>query len=136
MGDLELIFDGALARLRFNAPARRNALSRATWRALPDACATIAARADSLVVIVEGAGGHFSAGADIAEFETVYRNAEATRDYVDAMQAALGALAAEIKPLATVTYRNLPATGQLLDAGDFATLPYPEGAALHFKTKQ
>ena len=98
MGDLELIFDGALARLRFNAPARRNALSRATWRALPDACATIAARADSLVVIVEGAGGHFSAGADIAEFETVYRNAEATRDYVDAMQAALGALAALDRP--------------------------------------
>jgi enoyl-CoA hydratase/carnithine racemase len=98
MGDLELVFDGAIARIRFNAPARRNALSRATWRALPDACATIAARADSLVVIIEGAGGHFSAGADIAEFETVYRDAEATRDYVDAMQAALSALAALDRP--------------------------------------
>ena len=93
MGDLELIFDGALARIRFNAPARRNALNRATWRALPEACAAIAARADALAVVVDGAGGHFSAGADIAEFETVYRDAEATRDYVDSMQAALGALA-------------------------------------------
>ena len=91
MGDLELIFDGALARIRFNAPARRNALNRATWRALPGACATIAARAEALVVIVEGAGGHFSAGADIAEFDAVYRDAESTRDYVDAMQAALEA---------------------------------------------
>jgi len=98
MGDLELIFDGALARLRFNAPARRNALNRATWRALPQTCATIAARADSLVVIVEGAGGHFSAGADIAEFATVYRDGESTRDYIDAMQAALGALAALDRP--------------------------------------
>jgi enoyl-CoA hydratase/carnithine racemase len=98
MGDLELIFDGALARLRFNAPARRNALNRATWRALPEACAAIAARAEALVVIVEGAGGHFSAGADIAEFDVVYRDAEATRDYVDAMQAALSALAALDRP--------------------------------------
>jgi enoyl-CoA hydratase/carnithine racemase len=98
MGDLELIFDGALARIRFNAPARRNALNRATWRALPEACAAIAARADSLVVIVEGAGGHFSAGADIAEFGAVYRDAASTRDYVDAMQAALGGLAALDRP--------------------------------------
>ncbi len=98
MGDLELIFDGALARLRFNAPVRRNALNRASWRALPEACAAIAARADALVVVVEGAGGHFSAGADIAEFETVYRDAEATRDYVDAIQAALNALASLDRP--------------------------------------
>ncbi|MGA2492282.1 MAG: enoyl-CoA hydratase-related protein [Roseiarcus sp.] len=98
MGDLELIFDGALARIRFNAPARRNALNRATWRALPETCATIAARVEALVVIVEGAGGHFSAGADIAEFGAVYRDAESTRDYIDAMQAALGALAALDRP--------------------------------------
>ncbi len=69
MGDLELIFDGALARIRFNAPARRNALNRAIWRALAEACAAIAARAEALAVVVEGAGGHFSAGADIAEFD-------------------------------------------------------------------
>jgi enoyl-CoA hydratase/carnithine racemase len=93
MGDLELIFDGALARIRFNAPARRNALNRATWRALPEACATIETRAEALVVVVEGAGGHFSAGADIAEFDVVYRDAAATRDYVDAIQAGLAALA-------------------------------------------
>jgi enoyl-CoA hydratase/carnithine racemase len=98
MGDLELIFDGTLARIRFNAPARRNALNRASWRALPEAWAAIAARADALVVIVEGAGGHFSAGADIAEFDVVYRDAEASRDYVDAMQAALSALAALDRP--------------------------------------
>jgi enoyl-CoA hydratase/carnithine racemase len=98
MGDLELVFDGAIARIRFNAPTRRNALNRATWRALPDACAAIEARAEALVVVVEGAGGHFSAGADIAEFDAVYRDAAATRDYVDAMQAALSALAALDRP--------------------------------------
>jgi enoyl-CoA hydratase/carnithine racemase len=98
LGDLELIFDGALARIRFNAAARRNALNRATWRALPETCAAIEARAEALVVVVEGAGGHFSAGADIAEFDVVYRDAEATHDYVDAMQAGLAALAALDRP--------------------------------------
>ncbi len=98
MGDLELIFDGALARVRFNAPARRNALNRATWRALPETCAAIAARAAALAVIVEGAGGHFSSGADIAEFDAVYRDAEATRDYIDSIQAALSALASLDRP--------------------------------------
>ena len=98
MSDLELEFDGALARIRLNRPARRNAVSRAMWRGLPALCAAIEARAEALVVIVEGAGGHFSAGADISEFETVYRDAAATRDYVDAMQAALSALAALDRP--------------------------------------
>ena len=98
MSDLELVFDGAVARLRFNAPARRNAINRAAWRALPDACAAIAARAEALVVTVEGAGGHFSAGADIGEFDAVYRDAAATRDYVDAMQAGLAALASLDRP--------------------------------------
>ena len=56
------------------------------WRALPEICAAIEARSDALVVVVEGAGGHFCAGADISEFSEVYRDAAATRDYVDAIQ--------------------------------------------------
>jgi len=45
-------------------------------------------------------------------------------------------LASEIRQLATVTHRNLSDTGLLLDAGDFAALPYSEGATLHFKPAQ
>jgi NADH-quinone oxidoreductase subunit G len=45
-------------------------------------------------------------------------------------------LAAEVKPLATVTYQNLPATGLLLDASDFAGLPFPEGETLHYQPVQ
>ena len=45
-------------------------------------------------------------------------------------------LAAEVKPLATVTYRNLPAGGLLVDGSAFASLPFPEGEGLHFKPKQ
>ncbi len=98
MSDVELIFEAPLARIRLNSPARRNAMSRAMWRALPDACAAIEARAEALVFVVVGAGGHFCAGADITEFDEVYRDALATRDYVDAIQDGLGALAALDRP--------------------------------------
>ncbi len=42
-------------------------------------------------------------------------------------------IAAEVPPLATVTYANLPATGLLLDATPWAALPFVEGETLHFK---
>ncbi len=98
MSDIELKFDAPLARLRLNSPSRRNAMSRAMWLALPGICAEIEARADALVVIVDGAGGDFCAGADISEFDQVYRDAAATHEYVDAIQAALVALAALDRP--------------------------------------
>ena len=41
-------------------------------------------------------------------------------------------IAAEVKPLASVTYANLPATGLLLDATPWAALPFIEGETLHF----
>ncbi|MDI1336467.1 MAG: 2Fe-2S iron-sulfur cluster-binding protein [Lacunisphaera sp.] len=43
------------------------------------------------------------------------------------------AIAAEVKPLATVTYANLPATGLLLDATPWAALPFIEGETLHYQ---
>jgi len=98
MSDIELIFEAPLARIRLNSPSRRNAVSRAMWRALLGICAAIEARSDALVVVVDGAGGHFCAGADISEFAEVYRDALATRDYVDAIQHGLSALAALDRP--------------------------------------
>ena len=98
MSDIDLIFEAPLARLRLNSPARRNAVSRAMWRALPGLGAAIEAHAEALVVVVEGASGHFSAGADIQEFAEVYRDAAAAHDYVDAMQDGLAALAALNRP--------------------------------------
>lgn len=98
MTDISLIFEPPIARIRLHRPDRRNAMSRAMWRALPDLCARIAAESEALVVIVEGSSGHFCAGADIGEFETVYRDREATRDYSDTIQDGLKALVALDRP--------------------------------------
>ncbi len=98
MSDISLIIEAPLARIRLDRPPRRNAMTRAMWRALPDLCARVAATSEALVVILEGAGGHFCAGADISEFDVVYRDAAAARDYYQAMQEGLGALAALDRP--------------------------------------
>jgi enoyl-CoA hydratase/carnithine racemase len=92
MTDISLKFEPPFARVVLNRPDRRNAISRAMWRALPAIRAAIEARTDALVVLVEGEGGHFSAGADISEFDDVYRDAAAARDYGDAVQDGLNAL--------------------------------------------
>jgi NADH-quinone oxidoreductase subunit G len=42
-------------------------------------------------------------------------------------------LASDVAPLATITFANLPSTGLLLDATSFASLPFIEGATLHYK---
>jgi len=42
-------------------------------------------------------------------------------------------LAAEVKQFAAISYASLPATGLLLDATEFAGLPFAEREALHFK---
>jgi enoyl-CoA hydratase/carnithine racemase len=92
MTDISLRFEPPFARIVLNRPERRNAMTRAMWRALPAIRAAIEARDDMLVALVEGEGAHFSAGADILEFDEVYRDAAATRDYGDAVQDGLKAL--------------------------------------------
>ena len=81
MTDISLSFEPPFARIVLNRPERRNAISRGMWRALPAIRAAIEARPDALVVLVEGAGGHFSAGADISEFEKVRKDAETAALY-------------------------------------------------------
>ena len=80
MTEISLRFEPPFARIVLDRPERRNAITRAMWRALPAIRAAIEARDDLLVALVEGEGAHFSAGADIAELGDIYRDAAATRD--------------------------------------------------------
>ena len=48
-------------------PEKRNALSRDMWRALPAIIAEVDAHPGLHALIITGAGGHFSAGSDIAD---------------------------------------------------------------------
>lgn len=114
MSEISLIIEAPIARIRLDRPERRNAMTRDMWLALPGLCAEIADKEEALVVVVEGAGGHFCAGADIGEFATVYRDAEATRDYSDAIQGALKALVAIDRPTIAALRGNAIGAGLAL----------------------
>ena len=92
MSDLRLILEPPLARIVLDRPGRRNAMSAAMWRDLARVSAEIETRAEVETVIVEGAGGHFCSGADIAEFDEVFADADAARAYLGAIETALEAL--------------------------------------------
>lgn len=61
---------GSVATITIDNPDRRNAMTAAMYRAMPDACAVALAEPDLRVVVLRGAGDlAFSAGSDITEFE-------------------------------------------------------------------
>ncbi len=84
---LAVTSDGAIRTLTFNRPARRNALDRATLRALEDACEAIDADPAARAVILTGAGDKaFVAGADITELRSLSPD-EAARYAADGQRA-------------------------------------------------
>ena len=79
-----ILHPGPIARIEINAPDRRNAMSRAMWQAIPLICDAIEGDVGTRVVLFTGsprAGGTFSAGADITEFDEVYATPDTTAAY-------------------------------------------------------
>ncbi|MCZ7685080.1 MAG: enoyl-CoA hydratase/isomerase family protein [Sandaracinaceae bacterium] len=68
MPELDLGIRGRVARLTLNRPSARNALSPSLLRALVDACASLRGDEEVRVVVLRGAAGTFSAGADLVGF--------------------------------------------------------------------
>lgn len=77
--NIELLRDGAIARLIINRPERRNALNQSMWETLDTTLNSIASDPSIRVVIVTGSGGCFSAGADISEFRELAADPERLR---------------------------------------------------------
>jgi enoyl-CoA hydratase/carnithine racemase len=91
-----------IATVAFNRPDRRNALTLAMWREVPKICAGLEQDPDVRCVILTGAGGYFTAGADIVEFDKVRESVAASADYERAVDACCDALAALSKPTIAV----------------------------------
>ena len=89
---IRLLRQGAVAWMILDRPGRRNALTLAMWRAIPPALATLEAEEGLRALILRGAGGHFSSGADISEFAELFSGA-AAQDYEGANREAFHALA-------------------------------------------
>jgi len=73
--------DPAVAVVTLDRPDQKNAMTLAMWRRLGDLFEDLAARESLRAVILTGAGGAFSAGADISEFDAVRRTIDDGRAY-------------------------------------------------------
>jgi enoyl-CoA hydratase len=92
--------EGAIGRIVFNNPERRNAISFEMWQAIPLALEAFAADDAVRVVIVSGAGGKaFSAGADVSQFESRRSSKDTTDEYNAAVAQAVERLRHFDKPI-------------------------------------
>jgi enoyl-CoA hydratase len=74
--------NGEIARIIFNQPEKRNAVSLEMWEAVEAAATRFAADPTVRILILSGAGGKaFVSGADISKFETERASAEAVAHY-------------------------------------------------------
>lgn len=95
---LRVRVEGAIGTVTIDRPEKRNALSQAMWAALPGIADRLGDDPAVDVVVLRGpAGGPFSAGADIAEFETL-RTGDNARRYGEIVHAGVSALAGLPKP--------------------------------------
>ena len=89
--------DGVML-VEINRPAKKNAVTLAMWRALADLAGRFAADREVRVVVMTGAGGSFSAGADISEFPTVRSTDLQVTAYEAAVDAGLAAISGLPQP--------------------------------------
>ncbi|TVR06427.1 MAG: enoyl-CoA hydratase [Salinarimonadaceae bacterium] len=87
-----------IARLVLSNPRRKNALTLAMWRALPDLVRACEDDPEVRALILAGAGGDFCSGADISEFRVNRADEAAARIYDVAVREANTALAEAGKP--------------------------------------
>ena len=83
---------GSIAQIILNRPDKRNALNLAMWRALRDAFVHLQQEDAVRCIVLRGAGGHFAAGADLAEFATLRATADQAEAYGQEMLLTLAAI--------------------------------------------
>ena len=76
MGLEYAVLDG-VATVTIDNPDKRNAMSAAMWRTLPELLAGLAKDPGVRVLVLTGAGGDFCAGADISELADINRSGDA-----------------------------------------------------------
>lgn len=102
--------DGPVARLFIDNPGRKNAVSRAMWRAVPELVAQAVAHAGTRALTLQSAApGCFAAGADISEFESTFSTTAESLKANAEIRAAVNAIAA--CPFPTLALIDGPCVG-------------------------
>ncbi len=90
--------EGGIGRLILNQPEKRNALSQEMWQWVARRVQEAEADPAIKLLVLQGAGGCFAAGADISEFESAYATRQSTASYAADIAAAMDGLAGCAKP--------------------------------------
>jgi enoyl-CoA hydratase len=107
-GRVNLTLDDDIARVRFERPAARNAMTFAMYEALHEVCERIDAAPRLRAAVFRGAGEAFVAGTDIAEF-TSFASGEDGLAYEARVEAVISRIEAIRVP--TLAAIDGPATG-------------------------
>ena len=101
-GFIKAFVDGAKGLLVIDNPLRKNAITAAMWRAIPDAIHWLHAEAGARVIVLAGGGqADFSAGADISEFTELRKDAATARVYEASNSRAFAAIREAPVPVIT-----------------------------------
>lgn len=84
--------DGDIATVTLNRSEKRNALNKPLWIGVGRALRELSADDDLRCVVLRGSGGHFSPGADIAEFATTRANSDQAAEYGKIMHDTMAAI--------------------------------------------
>ena len=99
MGEIESCIEDCIATVTLSNPAVKNAISARMWTALRQTLDTLGQSRSLRCVIIRGASGHFSSGADISEFPALRGDLDALRRYHESVIApALDAVDACVHP--------------------------------------
>lgn len=102
MADIDVAIQDRVAMVTLNRPAVRNAMTLAMWQGTADLFQRLGRDSDVRAIILTGAGGNFSVGADISEFEKLRSNVAESKAYEVAVDASSDAIAGCPKPVIAV----------------------------------
>jgi enoyl-CoA hydratase/carnithine racemase len=102
MPDIDVRVDHAIATVTLDRSTQRNAMTLAMWRELARLFGELGRDGAVRVIMLTGAGGHFSVGADITEFDALRADAAQSAAYEQAVDACSDAIAAAPKPTIAV----------------------------------
>lgn len=102
MADIDVAIQDKVAVVTLNRPAVRNAMTLAMWQGIAEIFTRLGQDSSVRAIILTGAGGNFSVGADVSEFEKVRSNVAESKAYEIAVDASSDAIANAPKPVIAV----------------------------------
>ncbi len=102
MSDINVTIRDRIAVVTLNRPDVRNAMKLSMWQDIASIFARLGRDENVRAIILTGAGGNFSVGADVSEFAKVRSNIVESKAYEVAVDASSDAIASVPKPVIAV----------------------------------